>query len=218
MNTSSFLDLTHTIAAPLFRCTEYPWKALDLIGDFINEYKKQISTDEFFVYEDNIIVSKSAEISQKAEILGPCIIGHNTVVRPFAYIRGNAIIGERCVIGNSTEIKNSIVFDGAKLPHYNYVGDSVIGHLAHLGAGVILSNVRSDKAKISVRFGDSKIPTERTKLGSIVGDHAEIGCSCVLNPGSVIGKNATVYPLCCVRGSIPESTILKENGDLVKKS
>ena len=128
------------------------------------------------------------------------------------------LIGKNCVVGNSTEIKNSIIFDGAKLPHYNYVGDSVIGHLAHLGAGVILSNVRSDKAKISVRLGDTKIPTERAKLGSIVGDLAEIGCSCVLNPGCVVGKNATVYPLCCVRGSVPESAVLKSNGELVKKS
>ena len=214
---TSFFDLKHTLCTELFKCSAYPWDALDRIKDFINDLAKKASHDDFFVEGDSLIISKHAKISPKAEINGPCFIGHGCEIRPFAFIRGNAIIGDLCVIGNSSEIKNSILFDGAKLPHYNYVGDSIIGHLAHMGAGAIASNMKSDGSDVSVFWENEKIPSGRRKLGAIIGDHAEIGCACVLNPGSIIGRNSIIYPNSTIRGYIPENSIRKSDGSLVTR-
>ena len=214
---SSFFDLKHTLCAELFKRSAYPWDTLDCIKDFINDLAKKASHDDFFVEGDSLIVSKHAKISPKAEINGPCFIGHGCEIRPFAFIRGNAIIGDLCIIGNSSEIKNSILFDGAKLPHYNYVGDSIIGHLAHMGAGAIASNMKSDGSDVSVFYGNEKIPSGRRKLGAIIGDRTEIGCACVLNPGSIIGRNSIIYPNSTVRGYIPCNSIRKSDGSLVTR-
>ena len=216
-NITELFDLSQSVASPLFHIAKYPWDVLDGIEEFISNYAKKLSHEDFFVESGNIIVSKRAKISKRAEIAGPCIIGHGTEIRPFAYIRKNCVIGERCVIGNSTEIKNSIIFNGAKLPHYNYVGDSVIGHMAHFGASAIASNVKSDKSNVSISICGEKIQTNRSKLGSLVADHAEIGCACVLNPGCIIGRNSIIYPNSSIRGYIPENTIFKSDSSSVTR-
>ena len=191
---------------------EYPWEIIPKIKDIIASYDLGGYTE----ITDRVYVGKNVKISNLATVVPPAIIGDNTEIRPGAYLRGNVIIGKGCVIGNSTEIKNSILFDGVSAPHYNYIGDSIVGNFAHLGAGVILSNLKSDKSNIAVK-GVKTYPTCLRKMGAIIGDKSELGCGCVLNPGTVIGKNSIVYPLTSVRGVVPECSIVKSNTKTVPK-
>ncbi|MBE5787047.1 MAG: UDP-N-acetylglucosamine pyrophosphorylase [Clostridiales bacterium] len=209
ITTRNLFDLTHTLAAPLLDKTEYPWEALDEIKAFILALGPSLPADEYDQRGENIWIARDAVIFPNNYIAGPCIIGHGTEVRPGAFIRGSALIGDHCVVGNSTELKNCILFDHVQVPHYNYVGDSILGYRSHLGAGALTSNVKSDKSPVTVRCGEEKAATGRKKLGAMVGDFAEVGCHAVLNPGTVIGKNASVYPLSSVRGTVPENHICK---------
>ena len=209
ITTRNLFDLTHTLAAPLLAKTEYPWEALDEIKAFILTLGPSLPADEYDQISENVWIARDAVIFPNNYIAGPCIIGHGTEVRPGAFIRGSALIGDHCVIGNSTELKNCILFDHVQVPHYNYVGDSILGYRSHLGAGALTSNVKSDKSPVTVRCGEEKAATGRKKLGAMVGDFAEVGCHAVLNPGTVIGKNASVYPLSSVRGTVPENHICK---------
>lgn len=218
LKTSDLYDLNHSKAAPLLEKTEYPWEVLPQIGDFITELGKTLSAEEYDNPAENVWISKSAKIYDSAYITGPCIIGHGTEVRPGAFIRGNALVGDGCVVGNSTELKNVILFDGVQVPHYNYVGDSVLGYKAHMGAGAVTSNVKGDKTPVVIKNDGEKIETERKKVGAMLGDFAEIGCNSVLNPGTVIGRNSTVYPLSSVRGVIPANSIYKSKNDIVSKN
>lgn len=209
LTTKQLFDLSHTLAAPLLEKAEYPWQALEDIRDFILEIGPMLPSDEYEQRGEQIWIARDAVIFPNNYISGPCIIGHKTEVRPGAFIRGCALIGEGCVIGNSTELKNCILFDHVQVPHYNYVGDSILGYKSHLGAGAVTSNVKSDKTPVTLRCGDEKMETGRKKLGAMVGDFAEVGCHAVLNPGAIIGRNASVYPLSSVRGTVPENHICK---------
>ena len=217
LKTVDLFDLSHTKAAPLLEKAEYPWEALDGIKNFILELGKTLSPDEYDHPSDNVWIAKDAIIFPNNYIAAPCIIGHKTEVRPGAFIRGSALIGDNCVIGNSTELKNCIIFDNVQVPHYNYVGDSVLGYKSHMGAGSITSNVKSDKTLVTVRDGEEKMETGRKKFGAMVGDYVEVGCNSVLNPGTVLGRRASVYPLSCVRGTVPEDHIFKAPGKIVRR-
>lgn len=210
-------DLTHTRAAEYLERFTYPWEALAGISDFILELGKTLSADEFDHPAEDIWIAKDATVAKTASITGPCIIGHNTQVRQCAFIRGSALIGDTCVVGNSTEIKNVIIFDVVQVPHYNYVGDSILGFHAHMGAGSITSNVKADKKNVVIKNGTELIETGRKKVGAMLGDYADIGCGSVLNPGVVIGKNTNIYPLSCVRGVVPANSIYKGKDDIVEK-
>lgn len=212
---SGLFDLEHTIAKNYLSGFDYPWQALEGIGALILSLGQSLG-EQYRQSGENIWIHESAKVSPSASITGPCIIGADTEIRPGAFIRGNALVGEACVVGNSTELKNVILFDGVQVPHYNYVGDSILGYKAHLGAGAVTSNVRGDKAKVVVH-GEEDYPTGRKKVGAMVGDHAEVGCGAVLNPGVVIGRNSQVYPLSCVRGVVPEGCIYKNDNTVVKK-
>ena len=214
---SDLYDLSHTSAADHLSKYTYPWEALADIQDIILEIGSRLDPELYEKRGEDIWISKSAKIYPNNYIAGPCIIGHKTEVRPGAYIRGSVIIGDGAVVGNSTEIKNAIIFNGVQLPHYNYVGDSIIGYKAHMGAGAITSNVKSDKSRISVRSGTDTLATGCRKFGAAIGDHAEIGCNTVLNPGTVIGRHATVYPLSSVRGYVPQGSIYKAKNEVIKK-
>jgi len=203
----NFFDLNQTIAKKLFENIYYPWEVLPKIKNFILETGPTLSKDEYEEIKENVWVSKDAKIADSAYIDGPTIIGKGTEIRHCAFIRGGVIVGENCVVGNSTEIKNSILFNGVQVPHFNYVGDSVLGYKAHMGAGSITSNVKSDKSVVTVKIGSEKMDTGLKKFGAILGDHVEIGCNAVLNPGSVLGRNVSVYPTSMVRGFIPENTL-----------
>ena len=208
-------DLEHTMAKEYLSGFEYPWQALEGIGELIRCLGQNLGEDYRQVAPE-VWVHSSAKVASNASVAGPCIIGANTEVRPGAFIRGSALVGENCVVGNSTELKNVILFDNVQVPHYNYVGDSILGYKAHMGAGAVTSNVKSDKSLVVIH-GEADIPTGRKKVGAMLGDHAEIGCGSVLNPGTVIGRNSNVYPLSCVRGVVPENCIHKNNGEIVKK-
>ena len=210
-------DLNETIAAELFEGKEYPWEVLADIGDFILKLGDKLPKDEFTKKGDNIWIHKSVTIAPTATLNGPLIIDEGTEVRPGAFIRGKAIVGKNCVVGNSTELKNVVLFNTVQVPHYNYVGDSVLGFKSHMGAGSITSNVKSDKTLVVVKNGEEKIETGLKKMGAMLGDHVEVGCNSVLNPGTVIGRNSNVYPTSCVRGVIPAGHIFKRPGDVVKK-
>lgn len=212
------LDLTHTIGAPLFEGKEYPWEVLGDITDFILSLGPTLPEDEFYSPKENVWIAKDAVIFDSAYINGPCIIDHGTEVRHCAFIRGSALIGKNCVIGNSTELKNVVIFDNVQVPHYNYVGDSVLGYKSHMGAGSITSNVKSDKSLVVVKNGDELIETGKKKFGAILGDNVEVGCNSVLNPGTVLGRRASVYPTSCVRGVVPEDCIFKAPGSIVKRN
>jgi len=199
----------------IFEGVKYPWEALIKIKDFIFEYAKNLPSD-FERIEEFVWVGKGTTIEKDVLIKGPAIIGYNCEIRHSAYIRENVIIGNGVVVGNSTEIKNSILFNKVQVPHYNYVGDSILGYKSHLGAGVIISNLKSNGTPVKVKYGTDNIETGLRKFGAIVGDLAEVGCNSVLNPGTVIGKNSIVYPLSSVRGYIPEKSILKNNGEIVE--
>lgn len=213
----ALFDLTQTRAAELFRKTVYPWEVLPLIGEFIISLGKTLDPAEYEQTEENIWIAKDAKIYPTATILSPCIIGRRTEVRPGAFIRGNALVGEDCVVGNSTELKNVILFNHVQVPHYNYVGDSILGAYAHMGAGSITSNVKSDKKNVVIKNGEERIETGRKKVGAMLGNHVEVGCGSILNPGSVIGPDTNVYPLSSVRGVIPAHSIYKDADHIVRK-
>lgn len=210
--------LEETMAKSLLESVEYPWEALPKIKDFILELGKSLSADEYDLKDENVWIHKTAKIYPNNYIAGPCIIGAGTEVRPGAFIRGNALVGEGCVVGNSTELKNVILFNKVQVPHYNYVGDSILGFKAHMGAGSITSNVKSDKMLVVVHNEGRNIETGLKKFGAMLGDNVEVGCNSVLNPGTVIGKFSNVYPTSCVRGVIPPSSIHKNNGTVIKKN
>ena len=217
IRTTELLDLSHTAAAPLLEKTAYPWEALAGIGDFILALGAALPLEEYDHPAEDVWVAKDAEVFPSAYIKGPCIIGHGTEVRQCAFIRGNALVGENCVVGNSTELKNVILFDNVQVPHYNYVGDSILGYKSHMGAGSITSNVKSDKTIVFVKEGTTLRDTGRKKVGAILGDRVEVGCNSVLNPGTVIGRDTNVYPLSSVRGVVPEKSIYKAKDDIVPK-
>ena len=217
LKTQELFDIRHTIASDLLEGCEYPHEALPKISGFIKE-RSALLDSSYREIGEGVFVAEDARIWDGATIVGPAIIGHGAEVRPGAFIRGNAIIGDGAVIGNSTEIKNAIVFDGAQLPHYNYVGDSIIGYRAHMGAGAVTSNVKSDKTHVCVRSDSESINTEMKKFGAILGDLAEIGCGAVLNPGTLIGRRSSVYPQVSVRGVIPPDSIVKSEKNIVKRT
>ena len=210
-------DLNETIAAELFEGKEYPWEVLADIGDFILKLGDKLPKDEFTKKGDNIWIHKSVTIAPTATLNGPLIIDEGTEVRPGAFIRGKAIVGKKCVVGNSTELKNVVLFNTVQVPHYNYVGDSILGTHSHMVAGSITSNVKSDKTLVVVKDGDERIETGLKKFGAMLGDYVEVGCNSVLNPGTMIGRHTNVYPLSCVRGVIPENSIFKNKDEIVSK-
>ena len=210
-------DLTHTLAAPLLAAAEYPWQVLDGLAAFIRELGPTLPAAEYDRIGEDIWIAKTAVIAPTACINGPAVIGPGTEVRHCAFIRGSALVGAGAVVGNSTELKNVILFDGVQVPHYNYVGDSVLGYKSHMGAGAVTSNVKSDKTPVSVRVGEECLATGRKKLGAILADRVEVGCGSVLNPGTVIGADSNVYPLSSVRGHIPANCIFKAERGIVPK-
>ena len=217
MKTTELYDLTHTLAKPLLETYEYPWQALGEIKNFIIALGNTLDNNRYDMVSENVWVAKSAKVFPSAYLASPCIIGENAEVRHCAFIRGSVLVGNNCVVGNSTEIKNSILFDNVQVPHYNYVGDSILGYKSHLGAGAITSNVKSDKTPVSVKTPDGRVETGLKKFGAMVGDGTEVGCNSVLCPGTVLGKNVTVYPLSRVRGFIPENHIFKSEKSIVEK-
>lgn len=214
---SSLYTLSETIAAPLLEQYEYPWEALAGIKNFIVELGNSLPKDRFEQRGENVWVAKSAAVAPTACLNGPCIVDEEAEVRHCAFVRGSAIIGKGAVAGNSTELKNVILFNKVQVPHYNYVGDSILGYRAHMGAGSITSNVKSDKTLVVVKGGQDRIATGLKKFGAMLGDCVEVGCNSVLNPGTVIGKNTNIYPLSCVRGYVPADSIYKGEKGIVKK-
>ena len=211
------LNLDKTIAAKLFEGKTYPWEALDGIKSFILELGETLSADEYDHPEEGVWIAKDAKIFPSAYIGAPCIIDHGAEVRHCAFIRGSAIVGKNAVVGNSTELKNVVLFDNVQVPHYNYVGDSILGYKAHMGAGSITSNVKSDKTLVTVHIPDAPIETGRKKFGAILGDNVEVGCNSVLNPGPVVGRCSNIYPVSCVRGVVPANSIYKAKDNIVAK-
>lgn len=210
-------DLSKTIAAPLFEGKKYPWEALDGIKDFILQLGPTLPADEFDNPEEGVWIAKDATVFKTAYLGSPCIIDHGAEVRQCAFVRGSAIVGKNCVVGNSTELKNVVLFDNVQVPHYNYVGDSILGYKSHMGAGSITSNVKSDKTLVTVKDPEGAIETGRKKFGAMLGDFVEVGCNSVLNPGTVIGRHSNIYPTSCVRGVIPAESIYKNKDEIVKK-
>ncbi len=210
-------NLGETIAAELFEGLEYPWEALPLIGDFIKKLGSTLDKSEYDEVSENVWIAKSATVAPTAYINGPCIIGRNAQIRHCAFIRGNAIVGEGAVVGNSTELKNVVLFNKVQVPHYNYVGDSVLGYKSHMGAGSITSNVKSDKTLVKVKCDGEVIETGLKKFGAMLGDNVEVGCGSVLNPGTVIGRGSNIYPLSSVRGYVAENSIYKKQGEVAEK-
>lgn len=230
MKIKEMLDLEKTIAKELFTGHEYPWEVLPFIGEFIIKLGKTLPADEYKTAGDNIWIAESAVVAENVSITGPAIICKNAQIRPGAFIRGNAIVGENTVVGNSTELKNVVLFDNVQVPHYNYVGDSILGYKSHMGAGSITSNVKSDKTLVTIKtdlyngeIGEDitddsgRIKTGLKKMGAVLGDYVEVGCNSVLNPGSVIGRGTNIYPLSSVRGYVPEKSIVKTGGVIVSK-
>lgn len=211
----SLYTLSETIAAEIFTDVRYPWEVLPKIGDFILRLGNSLPADRYEKREGNIWIAKSAHVFPSAYIHGPAIIDEDAEIRHCAFIRGNAIVGKGAVVGNSTELKNVILFNKVQVPHYNYVGDSILGYKAHMGAGSITSNVKSDKTPVTIKTEEGCVETGLKKFGAMLGDEVEVGCNSVLNPGTVIGKRASVYPTSAVRGYIPEDHIYKEKGKIV---
>ena len=218
LKTTQLLDLTHTLAGDYLAQFEYPWQALDGIKEPILKLGAALPADEYDQPQPNVWVHKTAKVFPSAYLGAPCIIGPETEVRHCAFIRGSALVGANCVVGNSVELKNVILFDNVQTPHYNYVGDSILGYKSHMGAGSITSNVKSDKTLVVVKNGEEQIETGRKKFGAILGDHVEVGCNSVLNPGTVLGRGVSVYPTSCVRGAIPENSIFKAPGNVVERT
>ncbi len=214
---ANLYDITKTIAADVFEGKEYPWEVLPEIGAFIVKLGESLDPEKYEKRGENIWVAKSAKVFESAYLNGPLIIDEEAEVRHCAFIRGNAIVGKNCVVGNSTELKNVILFDNVQVPHYNYVGDSILGYKSHMGAGSITSNVKSDKTLVVVKDGEDRIETGLKKFGAMLGDFVEVGCNSVLNPGSVIGRHSNIYPTSCVRGVIHENSIFKKSGEVVRK-
>lgn len=208
-------DLNHTLASSYLNSFSYPFEALNGIKDFIIDLGKKLPKDEYDEVKENVWIHKTAIVFESAYLGAPLIVGANSEIRHCAFIRGSALVGENCVVGNSTELKNVILFDNVQVPHYNYVGDSILGYKSHMGAGSITSNVKSDKTLVVIK-GEENIPTNLKKVGAFLGDFVEVGCNSVLNPGTVIGKNTNIYPLSSVRGVIPANSIYK-NGKIVLK-
>ena len=217
MNIKNIINTNKTISKELFLNTDNYYEVLPKIKEYIIELGNKLNKENYHEIDKNIWIGKDVKIDKLATIIAPCIIDNETEIRPGAYIRGNVIIGKKCVIGNSTEIKNSIIFDEAQLPHYNYVGDSIIGYHAHLGAGVILSNLKNDKTNITIKGKDIKIETNLRKMGSIIGDNVDVGCNSVCFPGTIIGNNTSIYPLVRVRGIINSNSIMKNESIVVEK-
>ena len=210
-------DLNETIAAELFEGLTYPWEALPRIGAFILKLGAELDPEEYEKRGEDVWVARSANVAPTAYIHGPAIIGKNAEVRHCAFIRGNALVGEGAVVGNSTELKNVVLFNKVQVPHYNYVGDSILGYKAHMGAGSITSNVKSDKKLVKVHTPEGDIETGTKKFGAMVGDNVEVGCGSILNPGTVVGRESNIYPLSSVRGVVPEKSIYKRQGEVVEK-
>ena len=217
LTVNDLYDLSHSKAGEYLGGFTFPWEALAGIKDLILEIGKTLPADEYDHPADDVWIAKDATVFSTAYINGPCIIGHGTEVRQCAFIRGSALVGDNCVVGNSTELKNVILFDNVQVPHYNYVGDSILGYKAHMGAGSITSNVKSDKLNVVIHNEGKEIPTNRKKVGALLGDYVEVGCNSVLNPGTVIGRNSNVYPVSCVRGVIPEGCVYKNKTEIVVK-
>ena len=211
-------DLSHTAAKEYLSKFTYPWEALKGISNFIIELGKTLSSDEYDNPSENVWVHKTAKVFPTAYLGAPCIIGAGTEVRHGAFIRGSALVGENCVVGNSVELKNVILFDNVQTPHYNYVGDSILGYKSHMGAGSITSNVKSDKTNVVIKSGNENLETGIKKIGAMLGDYVEVGCNSVLNPGTVVGSNSNIYPTSCVRGVIPSDSIYKTGGVIVHKN
>lgn len=211
-------DLKETIAAEIFEGATYPWEVLPQIKDFILKLGETLDTEKFEKRGEDIWVAKSAKVAPTACLNGPLIVDEEAEIRHCAFVRGSAIVGKGAVVGNSTELKNVILFNKVQVPHYNYVGDSILGFKAHMGAGSITSNVKSDKTLVVIKNGEEKIETGLKKVGAMLGDNVEVGCNSVLNPGTVIGRNSNVYPTSCVRGVVPEGSIFKNNGDIIPKN
>lgn len=210
-------DLSHTKAGEYLKKFTYPWEALEGIKELVLEIGKTLSPEEYDHPEEDVWIAKDAKRYPNNYIAGPCIIGHGTEVRPGAFVRGSALVGDNCVVGNSTELKNVILFDNVQVPHYNYVGDSILGYKAHMGAGSITSNVKSDKKPVVIKNEGENLETGRKKVGALVGDRVEVGCNTVLNPGTVVGRDSNIYPVSCVRGVIPENSIYKGKDNIVAK-
>lgn len=218
MKISCMYDLSQTIAAELFKNKEYPWEVLGEIGDFIKKIGPTLDPEEYEQKGEDIWIAKSAKVWPTVSITGPCIIGKDAEVRQCAFIRGKAIVGEGAVVGNSTELKNVVLFNKVQVPHYNYVGDSILGFKAHMGAGAVTSNVKQDKKNVTISYKGQKIETGLRKFGAMLGDNVEVGCNSVLNPGTVVGRFSNVYPLSCVRGFVPAHSIYKTGGVIVEKN
>lgn len=211
-------DLSKTIAASLFEGKKYPWEALADIKDFILELGPTLPSDEYDNPAEGVWIAKDATVFTSAYLGSPCIIDHGAEVRQCAFIRGSAIVGKNAVVGNSTELKNVVLFDNVQVPHYNYVGDSILGYRSHMGAGSITSNVKSDKTLVVIHNGKENLETGRKKVGAMLGDDVEVGCNSVLNPGTVICRNSNVYPVSCVRGVVPANSIYKDKDNIVQKT
>lgn len=214
---ADLFDLRETIARPLFDGAIYPWELLPKIKAYILDLGATLPAEEYDHPSEDVWIAKTATVFPSAYVHGPCIIGHYVEVRHCAFIRGSAIIGEHAVVGNSTELKNVLLFNYVQVPHYNYVGDSILGFKAHMGAGSITSNVKSDKTPVQVHLEGEQLPTGLKKFGAMLGDHVEVGCNSVLNPGTVIGRNSNIYPLSSVRGVVPEDSIFKNAREIITK-
>ena len=216
LTVNELYDLTHSLAGNYLSGFDYPWQALKGIKDLILALGPTLGSD-YIETAPTVWVHKTATVAPSAYLGAPCIIGAGTEVRHCAFIRGSALVGDNCVVGNSVELKNVILFDNVQTPHYNYVGDSILGYKSHMGAGSVTSNVKSDQTPVVVKNGAEQIPTGLKKFGAMLGDHVEVGCNSVLNPGTVVGRNSNIYPTSCVRGVVPERSIYKTGGVIVEK-
>ena len=217
LTVKALFDLEHSLAKEYLSQFTYPWEALKGIKDLILALGPELDPYAYTEVSEHVWVHQTAKVFPSAYLGAPCIIGPETEVRHCAFIRGSALVGENCVVGNSAELKNVILFDHVQTPHYNYVGDSILGYYSHMGAGSITSNVKSDKQLVVVHNGEEQIETGLKKFGAMLGDYVEVGCNSVLNPGTVIGRHSNIYPTSCVRGVVPEGSIFKNNGTIVKK-
>lgn len=215
---SNLLDLSHTMAGDYLKQFQYPWQALDGIKELILSLGANLSPEEYDQPQPNVWVHKTATVAPTAFLGAPCIVGPETEVRHCAFIRGSALVGAHCVVGNSVELKNVILFDNVQTPHYNYVGDSILGYKSHMGAGSITSNVKSDKTLVVVKNEEEHFETGRKKMGAILGDFVEVGCNSVLNPGTILGRHSSVYPTSCVRGVVPEGCIYKDKDHIIPRT
>ena len=217
LETRNILNLDETISKNIFDDATYPWEVLTKVNDFIIKLGNELDLNKFEKKSENIWIAKSAKIAPTSCIIGPCIIDEDAEIRHSAFIRGNAIVGKNVVVGNSTELKNVIIFNNAQVPHYNYLGDSILGYKSHMGAGSIISNLKSDKSLVTVKCNNEKIETNLKKFGAILGDNVEVGCGSVLNPGTVIGRKTNIYPLSSVRGYVNQNMIYKNQNEIVQK-